>query len=72
MDVGIDPYILTPPGKSLEEMDELFAMKLWPWQWQSAVTSGVGSAVARAEQKDTGMEKNTDIEHVSHLATILT
>jgi hypothetical protein len=45
-------------------MDELFAMKLWPWQWQSAVTSGVGSAVARAEQKDPSLEKNLDIEHV--------
>jgi len=50
-------------------MDELFAMKLWPWQWQSAVTSGVGSAVARAEQKDTSLEKNIDIEHVSYKAT---
>jgi hypothetical protein len=46
-------------------MDELFAMKLWPWQWQSAVTTGVGSAVARAEQNDPSMEKGGDIEHVS-------
>jgi len=51
-------------------MDELFAMKLWPWQWQSAVTSGVGSAVARAEQKDPSLEKNLDIEHVSYKATL--
>ena len=50
-------------------MDELFAMKLWPWQWQSAVTSGVGSAVARAEQKDPSLEKNLDIEHVSYKTT---
>lgn len=46
-------------------MDELFAMRLWPWQWHSAVTSGVGSAVARAEQKDSDMEKEPEIEHVS-------
>lgn len=47
-------------------MDELFAMKLWPWEWQNATTSGIGSAVARAEQKDGGVEKGGDIEHVSH------
>lgn len=52
-------------------MDELFAMKLWPWQWQSAVTSGIGSAVARAEHGEGGMEKNTDIEHVSRTLSII-
>jgi hypothetical protein len=39
-------------------------MKLWPWQWQAATTTGVGSAVARAEHHQLGMEKNVDIEHV--------
>lgn len=84
-------------GKSLEEMDELYAvsllscdnigrrdhstificvqgrvltfvqMKLWPWQWRSAVTTGVGSAVARAEHHsaEPGLEKKVDAEHVS-------
>lgn len=42
-------------------------MKLWPWQWRGAKTTGIGSAVARAEQHEAepGLEKNRDVEHVS-------
>jgi hypothetical protein len=89
-------------GRSLEEMDELFAvsllrptldfsggrsrgraerdsedegprsfqMKLWPWQWRSAVTTGIGSRVRELEMgRDVEMDLNTKdklaIEHVS-------
>lgn len=44
-------------------------MKLWPWQWQSATTTGLGSAVARAQYGNSDMEKNADIEHVSNQST---
>lgn len=44
-------------------------MNLWPWQWRSAVTTGEGSAVARAErhEADADAEKMREIEHVSAL-----
>ncbi len=47
--------------------DIVSQMKLWPWQWRGAKTTGIGSAVARAEQHEAepGLEKNRDAEHVS-------
>jgi hypothetical protein len=36
-------------GRALEEMDELFAMKIWPWKWSKAQTTGAGRRVAEIE-----------------------
>ena len=40
-------------GRSLEETDELFEMRLWAWQFNTAQTSGVGARIARLEQGNT-------------------
>lgn len=53
-------------GRSLEEMDELFAMGLWAWQFNKAETKGVGRRVADVEH---GMEiqgDKPDTTHVRH------
>lgn len=50
-------------------------MKLWPWKWRDAKTTGVGAQVANAERgrvavsddKD-DLEKNLEIQHVSFRA----
>lgn len=36
-------------GRSLEEVDELFAQKLWAWQFKGYKTSGVGARIAHLE-----------------------
>ncbi|RXK37325.1 hypothetical protein M231_05391 [Tremella mesenterica] len=36
-------------GRSLEEIDELFEQRLWAWQFDKAVTSGVGARIAELE-----------------------
>jgi MFS family permease len=36
-------------GRSLEEVDELFERKLWPWQFSKAQTHGVGARIAAME-----------------------
>ena len=46
-------------------------MKIWPWQWRKAQTTGVGAQVANAERGNiattdkTDPEKNLEIYHVS-------
>lgn len=36
-------------GRSLEETDELFEMRLWAWQFGRAQTKGVGARIGRLE-----------------------
>ena len=45
-------YLPELTGRSLEEVDELFAArpKLWGWQFEDYVTSGAGSRLTRLEQ----------------------
>jgi len=42
-------------GRGLEEMDELFAMNMWPWEWKNAKTTGLGSTI-------TALEMGRDVE----------
>jgi hypothetical protein len=37
-------------GRSLEEVDELFAANLWAWQFKGYKTSGVGARIAQLER----------------------
>lgn len=39
-------------GRSLEEVDELFAQKLWAWQFKAYKTSGVGARIAQLEGRE--------------------
>jgi Xaa-Pro aminopeptidase len=48
----------TNQGRSLEEVDELFAVKLWAWQYQKYETHGTGHLLAALENEGTAaMEK---------------
>lgn len=38
-------------GRSLEEVDELFAAKLWAWQFSKYETHGAGHLVAALENE---------------------
>lgn len=63
-------------GRSLEETDELFAMKLWAWQFNKAETHGVGSRIARLEQRgdtDDSEDINMDdqLKVIIHTESIL-
>ena len=42
-------YVPELSGRSLEETDELFEMKLWAWQFEQAQTTGVGRRIAEIE-----------------------
>ncbi|WVQ98401.1 hypothetical protein IAU59_005524 [Kwoniella sp. CBS 9459] len=67
-------YVPELAGRSLEEMDERFEMRLWAWQFKKAETKGVGAritqleagqrAVGKADQDDTKVddEKQIDIQ----------
>ena len=43
-------------GRSLEETDELFEMRLWAWQFNKAKTAGVGARIAQLEQGNADVE----------------
>jgi hypothetical protein len=52
-------------GRSLEEVDELFAQKLWAWQFKGYKTTGVGARIAHLEgrtgtESDLGEGEKTD------------
>ncbi|WVW80524.1 hypothetical protein I302_102509 [Kwoniella bestiolae CBS 10118] len=42
-------YVPELAGRSLEEMDELFELNLWAWQFKGAQTEGVGHRIAQLE-----------------------
>ncbi|KAL7421068.1 hypothetical protein Q5752_003952 [Cryptotrichosporon argae] len=48
-------------GRSLEEVDELFAKFRWGWEYKGYKTTGVGAAVAQAEQHENVDAKAGDI-----------
>lgn len=57
-------FVPETKGRSLEEMDELFDMNLWAWQFNKAETKGVGRRVADVEH---GMETEGDKPDTTHL-----
>ena len=50
-------------GRSLEETDELFEMRLWAWQFGKAETTGIGRRIARLEA---GESVNTSVRDLDH------
>ena len=72
--IGVISRKLKTKGKHLEEMDELFAMKLWPWQWSKTQTQTHRQYLVDIEARQNGLEvqdikeKDTGVtEHVSCL-----
>jgi len=57
-------------GKALEEMDELFAMKLWPWQWTKAQTTIHAQYVADAEARREGRQLERESEKEKEIAAV--
>lgn len=61
-------FVPETKGRSLEEMDELFAMNLWAWQFNKAQTTGVGRRVADVEH---GMENIDQRKHsIAHVSVL--
>nr|XP_018265101.1 uncharacterized protein I303_03284 [Kwoniella dejecticola CBS 10117]OBR87259.1 hypothetical protein I303_03284 [Kwoniella dejecticola CBS 10117] len=57
-------YVPEIAGRSLEEMDELFEMRLWAWQFKNAETSGVGRRIAQLEAGHTTGDKMEMDEYI--------
>jgi SP family sugar:H+ symporter-like MFS transporter len=53
----------TNQGRSLEEVDELFAAKLWAWQYHKYETHGTGRLLALLENEGVAIEKAKIEEH---------
>ncbi|WVF72551.1 hypothetical protein IAT40_007368 [Kwoniella sp. CBS 6097] len=49
-------YVPELAGRSLEEMDELFELRLWAWQFKGAETKGVGARITQLEAGRRGAE----------------